>query len=344
MQFSRVLQILNVVILALFGAAGWRFVDEWRKNREERHLAEVAGLKQQIEAWKAAIESQKATHQHELEKRELQITRLGDDNERLSQKRDERTALLEQEIKYLNAQAPAEVLGNFEALKKWNEQQQSINENKLRECQSALAREELEHQSVLKSQETLLEQLQAKTERSAVLGDSSIDLQSILAPPARSRLDHLERDREAVRKLVAEAGPDSQSGLIDRLGHWDCYVRNRAAQELASKGATVVPELVAQLSGKNFIDLVLMPVGHFFGERIQRYVTTITVLSAIGDPAVPQLEDLLLGVRDDLRVRAIIALRLINTQKANETLERYEDVVNEPKENGGCLSFLLRFR
>jgi hypothetical protein len=327
MQFSSVLQILNVVILALSGAAGWRFVDEWRKSREERHLAEMAGLKQQIEAWKAALESQKSTHQHELEKRDVQITRLGDDNERLSQKRDERTALLEQEIKYLKAQAPADVLGNFEALKKWNEQQQSMNDNKLRECQSALAREELEHQTALKSQEALIEKLQSKNERFAALGDSSIDLQRLLAPLVPSEIEHLEVYRETVRRLVGQAGPGSQLRLIDLLGHWDCYVRNRAARELASRGAAVVPELVSQLSSTSFVELVLKLIGHFIGRHLQRYVTTITVLGAIGDPAIPELEPLLLGERNELRVRAIIALQLINTQKANEILGRHEDRV-----------------
>jgi len=322
MNLSSVLQLLNVIFLALFGAAGGRLVNEWRKSREERHRAELALREQQIELCRAAIESQKATHKYELEKLDVQITRLNDDNQRLSQKRDEGTALLEREIKLLEAQAPAGMLANLEALKKLHAEQLLTNEKHLRECQSALSKEQLEHQSALKSQDMMIEQ--AKTATLTISADWDNDLQTILAPRPPAQLAHLERDRKMVSKLAAGTGTHSQLELIERLGHWDYYVRNKAAQELASRGAVVVPELVAQLSTHYFIDLVLWPVGRYLGEHVQRYAKIITVLSAIGDPAIPELEGLLRSDRLEIKTRALVALRLINTQSARDTLASHE--------------------
>jgi hypothetical protein len=334
MELSTVLQILNVVFLALFSTAGWRMVNEWRKSREERHRAELALRDQRIESYKTTIESLKTTHQNEIEKRALEITRLDDENRRLSQNRDEHIVRLGQHIEYLKAQASAGVSANFDAIKKLHAEELSMYEKKLQEHQSALSEERSEHQVVLKSKDILIEQLQAGIETSTAPIDLSIGLQSITTPPTPAQHARLERDREAVRRLAREAEARSVTGLICALGHWDCYVREMAAQKLASRGDTVVPELVAKLGGNSLadslVDRVLKRVDRVYNlglERrviayVQRFATIIHVLAAIGDPAVPQLNQLLLHHRDEPRVRAMVTLRRINTDQANEVLER----------------------
>jgi len=235
MKLSSVLQLLNIVFLALFGAAGWRLVNEWRKNREERHRVELALRNQEIESWKANVKSLKTSHRHELEKCEIQISKLTDDNQRLSQQRDERAAILEQQIEFLKAQAPAGVSANFDALKKWHEEQLSIFEKKLQGSQSVLLEEQSRHQAALHSRDEEIEQLRRSLGNARALTGAGIDIRTILAGPLPAQREHLQQDREAVAKQAAEFGTDSDAKLIDALGHWDSYVRNTAAQALASR-------------------------------------------------------------------------------------------------------------
>lgn len=325
------LQILNVIFLALFGTAGWRMLDEWRKSREERHQAELALREQQIEDCKTKIESLKVTHQHELEKRELQIARLSDENSRLSQKRDDRTVVLEEQIEFLKAQAPAGVTANFDALKRWYADQLSMHENRLEDCQSALSQEQLEHEATRKDKDMLIAQLQAAVETRKASVASDIGLRSILAPPDAHQRSNVERERQQVRNAAAAVKP-SGCVLIEALKHWDPVVREIAAQGLVAQGVEVVPQLVARLERRTVVDYVLWFglwfSGRYLAGHIQRVVAIIQVLVSIGDPAVPQLENLLLKNQVELQVRALIALRRINTEQANGALERHRHIVD----------------
>ena len=56
---TNLLQLLNLLVLTVFGAAGWKIVQESKKNLEERYKAElakrdvdVASLKAEVEDWK----------------------------------------------------------------------------------------------------------------------------------------------------------------------------------------------------------------------------------------------------------------------------------------------------
>jgi hypothetical protein len=328
MQLSTVLQILNVLFLAIFGAAGWRMVNEWRKSREERHLAELAIREQKFESCKAEIESLKTTHRHELEKSNLQMTRLLDDNQKLSQNRDERILLLEQLVALLKAQAPADVKANFDALKKLNAEQLAVHEKKLQECQSTLAEEQSEHQATLKLKDSLIERLKTDLSNVAASEGFGVGLQSVLSAPNYFQLERLDSDREEIRGLIAKGGA-YPSRLIGALGHWDCDVREMAAKELVSRREEVLPQLIGRLDCFGLVDIVLVVVGWLVGPPIQRLTMISQVLGAIGDPAVPQLEKLLFNKRKTPRIRAITTLRRIDTKQANEVLEHHDRIVKQ---------------
>lgn len=319
MELSTILQIINVILVALFGTAGWRMVDEWRKSREERHKTELKLCEQQIE-------NLKVTHQHELEKREFQIMRLSEENSRLSQNRDDRSALLEQQIEFLKAQAPAEVSANFDALKRWYAEQLSTREDNLEKCQSALNQEREEYEATLKSKNLVIEQLQAVVKESAATTPSEIGLQSILAPPNELQQVRVENYQEHIREIASK--PYSVTHLIKALGHWDLKVRELAAQGLVARGEEAIPPLVAYLERRTPSDYFFWLIGRLGVAYIQRLVSIIHVLTSIGAPAVPQLKVLLSNEQKDTQARALIVLRRINTEQANEILERHSGIVD----------------
>src|SRR5436190_103606 len=291
MTLASVLQILNTVLLAVFGVAGWRLVNQWRESREERHRLELSQRDQQIEFAQVTIESLKVTHKHALEKFELQISKLTDDNQRLSSARDEHTAILKQHIEFLKAQAPAGVVANFDGLKKLNEERLLSFEKQLADCQSARSREQSEHQLALELKETQLEQLEHR--RLQPSAGCEVEVQNILWSPSAREREQLSRDPDIV--TAANVGASANQRLIDALGHWNSDVRCRAEEALISRVPEVVPDLVNGLRGEGFVNAVLRIVGRLFGKHIQRYVTIIALLCEIGDPAVPELEKALVA-------------------------------------------------
>lgn len=319
MDLSTTLQLINATLLGVFGVAGWRMVEEWRKSHEAKHAAEMAGSRNEVAALKTQIASLEERQRLELQSRDDQIGRLKDDNVRLAQKRDERTAILEEQISFLKSQSPAGVAANFDALKRWHTQQLEGQEQKLDECQSALAREKAEHQALLAARDARIEELKGNTAHSGASACCEIGLQIILPGPTALQREYRDEYQSRIR-----VGKKKWSAweLIRALEHWDPNVREIAAQELASRGNDSVSDLVDGLHGGPLTNLGLKILGRFCGRKIQRFVEIIRVLASIGDPAVGVLNERLMSPEWRPRARAIIALRCINTERANEVLQR----------------------
>lgn len=327
MELSTALQILNSVLLALFGTIGWRMVDEGRKSREERHQTELALGEKQVELCRAEIESLKASHKHELEKCDLQFTRLSDENSRLSQKRDDRIALLEEQIEFLKAQAPAGVSANFDALKKMYSEELVTYEKKLEISQSALSKEQLQYEAVIRSKDAMIEELRTAKKSSHAQGKSEIELRSILAAPSAFEQEKLESDLREVRTALRT--PYSVRTLIEALEHWNPEVRELAAEGLVTQGAETAGPLAERLKRRTFKDYVIWIASRFLSKDIQQLVSTMQVLTSIGNPAVRHLEGLLSNSQPEAQVRALITLWGIDTEQANEALERRKDIVKK---------------
>jgi hypothetical protein len=287
MDLKTVLQVLNVLFLGLFGAASGKMINEWRKSREERHQADLARLASEATARMAISERVKATDQHEIEKRDLQIAKLTVENDRLTQARSERMELLEEQVRVLRSQAPAGVAADIDGLIKVNERQLLIRQRALEECEAARSEELSKYQATLGSKEVIIEQLKTHPGNSMSSTESDICLQSILAPPQRHRFERMQRSPSPPAKAS-------------------------------------VSLLLAQLKGYRFVDFTLRLVGGLVGERVLEYAIASDRLAEIGDPVVPELEELLSEQRDQVKFRAVLTLRRINSEKANEVLNRHQ--------------------
>jgi hypothetical protein len=287
MDLKTVLQVLNVLFLGLFGAASGKMINEWRKSREERHQADLARLASEATARMAISERVKATDQHEIEKRDLQIAKLTVENDRLTQARSERMELLEEQVRVLRSQAPAGVAADIDGLIKVNERQLLIRQRALEECEAARSEELSKYQATLGSKEVIIEQLKTHPGNFKSSTESDICLQSILAPPQRHRLERMQRSPSPPAKAP-------------------------------------VSLLLAQLKGYRFVDFTLRLVGGLVGDRVLEYAIASDRLAEIGDPVVPELEELLSEQRDQVKFRAVLTLRRINSEKANEVLNRHQ--------------------
>ena len=304
MELKTVLQILNVIFLGLFGAASGRMINEWRSSREERHKAELASLASEAKASEAINERLRATDQHEIEKREIQIAKLTGDNERLTQARSERMELLEEQIRVLRSQAPAGVAADIDGLMKVHERQLLIRQKAVEECEAARAEELSKYQATLESREQTIEQLKTNDEIPKRSTGPDIWLQSILLDSQRKTL---EREQEAL------SPPAQQSQLVAQL---------RGSKYF---GDSPLGQLV---------DLALARVGLFIGKQVMRHEAAIYGLTMIGDPVIPKLEKLLSAQRKVVSNRARITLLRMNSDKANEALKRHGRLTASEKFQG----------
>jgi len=192
-------------------------------------------------------------------------------------------------------------------------------EQKLGECQSALVREKAEHQALLTARDAHIGELKGIIANSSASACSEIGLQSLRREPTPLQREY--RDGYRSRFLAAKQ-KWSVRELIKVLGHWDSNVREMAAQELASRGNDSVTDLVDALGGEWLTNRGLSLVGLFYGRKIQQFVEITRLLASIGDPAVGLLAAQLMSPERLPKARAIMALRCINTARANEILQR----------------------
>lgn len=305
---EKILQVVNLVVLAIFGVSGWRMVDEWRKSRDARHDLEIQMWKQQLESSRADMESLKATHKHELEECQRQINGLTDDKNRFSRGRDDLIDVLKSQIELLKGQAPKDVLANFKAAKELAANELAAYEGKLKESETASAAIRLKLEAELEAKDVFIAQLKETTSAASDI-DCRIGLENVLASATVLRINAVSREEPAHHLSQA-----STPNLIRMLGNFDWHLRKGAAEELTTRGRFAVPELIKELDrGNGFADWILNLVGHFWGEQLQRWETSMNVLARIGDQAVEPLKSL--SSKRAANVRAEAVLRQIQEQK-----------------------------
>lgn len=229
---TNLLQLLNLLILTVFGAAGWKIVQESKKNLEERYKAELAKRDVQIQSLKSKNEDLLSKHQAELATRDVQVESLKSKNEDLQSKHQIEVEKLDAKIEGLQQIHQAE-----QAERQAKHQAEiTVSEGETQRLKSKI--EHLERQSVL-SAGTMIEGYEKYAEQAQNLVE-----QTNLELEEKNRIiEELTKKLEQPQEIIEEVVKLTELFNSDSPFYSDSPSVRISAREVQNRAAQILKQI-----------------------------------------------------------------------------------------------------